>query len=224
MNRMKRLLPLLACALLVVGCTKTVKFGVAFDTEDASRRADLEAAIIRIADGRVASGGKKIVERKIDTKDGASVLTVRVSDAEAAKLLADGLMTPFSMTIMQQTPSGQGDIVSDKFGEFKETGISTGHFDWVAMGLSIVEAGASRGSAVITLTNEGRELLKEIFSKNKGSIIGIFVRGQLMSKKLVDANDKQDAIQIDGIPSAELAQAFADDVNVGLHAKFTPVQ
>lgn len=221
---MKRFLPLFACALLLVGCAKTVKFAVAFDTEDASRRADLEAAVGRIVEGRVTSKGKKVVNQKIDANDGASVLTVRVSDAEAAKLLADGLTTPFSMTIMKQAQAGQGDIVSEKFGEFKEIGISTGHFDWVAMGLSIGEAGASRGSVVITLTNEGRELLKEIFSKNKGSVIGIFVRGQLMSKKLVDANDKQDAIQIDGIPSAELAQAFADDVNVGLHAKFTPMQ
>lgn len=221
---MKRLLPLLACALLFTGCAKTVKFAVAFDTEDASRRADLEAAVGRIVEGRVTSKGKKVVKQKIDAKDGASVLTVRVSDAEATKLLADGLTTTFSMTIMQQVPAGKGDIVSEKFGEFKETGISTGHFDWVAMGLSIGETGASSGSVVLTLTNEGRELLKEIFSKNKGSVIGIFVRGQLMSKKLVNANDKQDAIQIDGIPSAELAQAFADDVNVGLHAKFTPMQ
>src|SRR3989338_10746651 len=193
---MKRFLALAATALLLTGCVKTVKFTVAFDTENAARRTELEAAIARVIDGRMVSKGKKVVKQELTKDADTNVLTVRVSDAEAAKLLSDGLTTPFTMSIMKQIAAGEGDVISEKFGEFKETGIETKHFDWVLTALSITEAGASQGSVVIAFTKEGQELLKETFRKNRGGVIGIFVRGQLMSKKLVDAKDKQDSIQI----------------------------
>lgn len=224
MDRIKRLIPFLVLVFLLTSCAKTVKFTVTFDTEDAARRTELEAAIGRIVEGRLVSKGKNIVNKAITTSGDANVLTVRVSDVEAAKLLNDGLTSPFTMAIMKQVAEGQGDIISEKFGEFKETGIATKHFDWVAPVLSATDAGSSKGAVVIKLTQKGQELLKDIFAKNRGDVIAIFVRGQLMSKKLVNGKDKQDSIQIDGIPSAELAQAFADDVNVGLHATFAPVR
>ncbi len=173
----------------------------------------------------MVSKGKKIVKQEMTPNGSGAALIVRVSDAGAAKLLSDGLTTPFTMSIMKQVPAGQGSMISEKFGEFKETGITTKHFDWVSMALSVTEASVSQGSVVITFTKEGRKLLKETFAKNRGGVIAIFVRGQLMSRKLVDTKDlRQDTIQIDGIPGAELAQAFADDVNVGLHATFSPVR
>lgn len=219
---MKRLLALAALTLVLTGCAKTVEFTVAFDTQDPARRTELEAAVGRVIEGRMLAKGKKIVKQGMTLSGSGAVLTVRVSDAEAAKLLSDGLTTPFTMSIMKQVPAGQGDIISEKFGEFKETGITTVHFDWVAMALSITEAGASQGSVVINFTKEGQKLLKQTFAKNRGGVIAIFVRGQLMSRKLVDAKDKQGTIQIDGIPGEDLAKAFADDVNVGLHVTFTP--
>lgn len=220
---MKRLLAITAATLLLAGCAKTVTLNVTFDSQDPIRLDQLKAALERVVAGRLEAKEKKVVKQELATKDGATTLTVQVSDADGAKLLGDGLTTPFTMSIMKQVPAGQGDIISEKFGEFKETGITTKHFDWVAPTLLITEAGASQGSVVIRFTTEGQTLLKEMFGKNRGSVIGVFVRGQLMSKKLIDGKDKQDAIQIDGIPNAELANAFADDVNVGLHVMFLPL-
>ncbi len=218
---MKRFVIALPLLFLLAGCAKTVKLSVAFDTQDAARRTALEAAVSRSVDGRMVSKGKKVIRQELTTTGETNVLTVQVSDSEAAKLLSDGLTTPFTMSIMKQVAAGEGDVISEKFGEFKETGIETKHFDWVTTALSVTEAGVSQGSVVISFTEEGQTLLKDVFAKNRGGVIGIFVRGQLMSKKLVDAKDKQDSIQIDGIPGEELAKAFADDVNVGLHVTFT---
>ncbi|NOS68102.1 MAG: hypothetical protein HOO67_07140 [Candidatus Peribacteraceae bacterium] len=221
---MKRLLPALALTFLLVACSKTVTLNVAFDSQDPVRLDQLKASLERVVVGRMESKGKKVTKQALVTKDDATTLTVTVSDADGAQVLSDGLTTPFTMSIMKQVEAGLGDIISEKFGEFKETGIETKHFDWVAPTLLVTEAGASQGSVVLKFTPEGQTLLKEMFAKNRGSVIGVFVRGQLMSKKLIDAKDKQDAIQIDGIPSADLANAFADDVNVGLHVTFTAAQ
>jgi hypothetical protein len=219
---MKRLLPLLSLSLLLVACgASTVRLGVTFDTQDATRKSELSAAIGRVVEGRMTAKKKTVTKQELTTKDDATTLTVTVSDAEGAQLIKDGLTTPFTMEIMKQVEAGQGDIVSEKFGEFKATGITTQHFDWISASVATTDDGLAKGSAVISFTKEGEAMLQKVFKENRGSVIGIFVRGQLMSKKLVDTNDKQTSIAIDGIPSADLAGAFADDVNVGLHVKFT---
>ncbi|MSR87045.1 hypothetical protein EXS70_02630 [Candidatus Peribacteria bacterium] len=218
---MKKLLPILAFTLLLVACgEKTVSFTVTMDTQDPKLRSDLMAAIPRVVDGRVEAKKKHVVVQSLEEKDGALVLTATVSDAEAAELLKNGLTAPYSMAIMKKVDAGMGDMISEKFGDFKETGISTKHFAWVVAGVTS-STGEERGMAVIQLTPDGQSLLKDMFSTNRGSTIGIFARGQLMSIKTVDTTDKQDSIAVDGIPNGALAAAFADDANVGLHVTFT---
>ena len=222
--RMKKTLSLFALCLLLTACgSKTVRYRLAFDTADMLRRSELTAAAARVIEGRVVARGKQLLSHETKT-DGENVTIIaEVSDAEAATALQDGLLTPFTMTIMKQVEKGMGDIVSEKFGEFKETGITTKHFDWVSAGTAGAEAEVN-GAVIIQFTPEGQELLKKIFKENRGSVIGIFVRGQLMSKKLIDSKDTQGSIAIDGIPNPALAGAFADDVNVGLHVTFIPIQ
>lgn len=218
---MKRFLPILM--ILLAGCgSKTVTFTATFDTGDAVRRTELTAAMGRMIDGRLTARGKKLLKLATVPGSDTMTITVHVSDAEAAKLLTESLTQTFTMEIMKQVEAGQGDIVSEKFGEFQETGIVTKHFDWVTAGTMQGPAGQTLGSALVQFTKEGQELLKRVFAQNRGKVIGIFVRGQLMSKKLIDKTDKQDSIAIDGIPNAELAASFTDDVNVGLHVMFTP--
>lgn len=226
----KRFASLTALTLLLAACgPSTVKFSVAFNTKDPLRTAELTAAISRIVEGRLLAKKKTLVKQELLPEGETMTLTVTASDSEGAKHLTAGLTAPFTMEIMKQVESGQGDIISEKFGEFKETGITTKHFDWVTPGPTAVSdapgaAAMAPGSVVISFTPEGEKLLKTMFAANRGSVIGIFVRGQLMSKKLIDASDKQTSIAIDGIPNPTLATAFSDDVNVGLHAVFTPVQ
>ena len=221
---MRKILPLIALTLILTACggSKIVSFKVTFDTKDETRVTELKAAIGRDIEGRLAA--KKQTLSKLTTRqDGDALLVVAaVSDDEAVQLLKTGLTTPLTMSVMKEVGAGQGDIVSEKYGEFKETGIETKHFDWVTAGSVSTDTGVTKGSVLLQFTKDGQTQLKKVFAANKGSVIAIFMRGQLMSKKLVDAKDKdQPSIAIDGIPNAELAAAFADDVNVGLHTTFT---
>ncbi len=218
---MKRLLGILTLTLLLTACGgNTVRFSLTFDTNDAERVTKLTEAVQRTVEGRVLAKQKKLISRNIRKDGDTTMLEVTVQDDEIAKVLQDSLTVPFTMSVMKQVDAGRGDIVSQKYGEFKETGIVTKHIDWVTAGTTKA-TGTEQGAVVIQFTKEGETLLKDIFAKNRGSVIGIFVRGQLMSKKTIDATDRQTSISIEGIPSATLAAAFADDVNVGLHVKFT---
>lgn len=222
---MKRLLAIASLTLLLTACgAKTVRLNAETDMKDLLRLSLLKDAIARTIDGRLAAKEKKLLS--LDMKEGEASLTIeaKVSDAEAAELLMAGLTAPFTMEIMKQVDAGMGDIISEKYGEFKETGLTTKYFDWVHAGTGVIVNGTPNGSVIIDFTKEGQTLLQDIFRQNRGKEIGIFVRGMLMSKKTVDKTDTQTGISIDGIPSMSLANAFADDVNVGLHVKFTPAQ
>lgn len=222
---MKRLLTTLSLALFLAGCGgRTVRYKLVIDSPDPLRRSELAAASARVIEGRVTARGKKLLQHETK-QDGDNVTIIaNVSDAEAASVLQEGLLTPFTMTIMKEVKKGMGDIVSEKYGEFKETGITTRHFDWISAGTAGAGEAQAKGAVVIQFTTEGQELLKQVFKESRGSVIGIFVRGQLMSKKTVDAKDTQGSIAIDGIPNPAMAGAFADDVNVGLHVTFVPIE
>lgn len=219
---MKRFAAFLALSFLLAACgSKIVQFTVTFSTTDDANLQELRGAVTRVIEGRVLAKQKKVLKQDMAEAEGKTVVTVTLPDAETAQMLKDGLTAPFSMSIMKQVETGQGDIISEKFGEFKETGIVTKHVDWV-IGGTVKDATDGKATAVIVFTKEGEALVKDLFVKNRGAVIGIFVREQLMSKKLIDAKDANlTSIAIDGIPSEALAKAFADDVNVGLHVTFT---
>jgi hypothetical protein len=112
---------------------------------------------------------------------------------------------------------GPADIVSEKFGAFRPTAVTEKDLDWVDA-LNSDQGG--KGKVVLRFTTQGGEKLKSLFLQSNGKTIGVFVRGVLMSLKKVDATDNKDSILIDGIPNADLARIFADDVNTGLHVQF----
>ncbi len=218
--RAKHLLSSLSLVMLLAACGKqTLAFRLTFDTQDTLRRQELAAAAGRVAEGRMIAREKEVLAQEIKDDGDGMLLTMTVTDAQAAEWLIDGLTTPFSMAIMQEVDKGKPGALSTKFGDFTETGITTEDFDWVTVGA--LQDG--KGSVSVSFTPAGGAELKKVFSANRGKVIGIFVRGQLMSKKLIDKNDTQAGIAVDGIPSAELAAGFADDVNTGLHVTFTPV-
>ncbi len=219
---MKKLATLLIPVLLLSACSaRTIQVTVSYDTTDTDRLAHLKETVGHVIEGRLLAQKKELVKQDVATEDETEVRTITASDKEGAKRLLEGLLTPFTMEIMKQVGEGQGDIKNEKFGEFAATGLTTQHFDWVSIEGPIVEGMPTQASITIDFTEEGKRILKDIFKNNKGDTIGIFVREQLMSKKLIDATDAtKDAITIDGIPSQNMARAFADDVNVGLHVNF----
>ena len=78
--------------------------------------------------------------------------------------------------------------------------------------------------AELQFNERGQKLLQDAFTGNIGKSVGIFVRDLLVSKMTISAEVLSSHILISGIPSERVAQIFADDVNVGLHAIFTPTK
>jgi hypothetical protein len=220
---MRRLFFATGLVLLLAGCGSSVlSYRLTYDTQDAARKTELSQAAERVL-GRRLIGLKQDNVQPSDIKISADENTVEVHAASAAiaNELTRQLTQPFTMSIMIQTESGaSADLSNPKFGSFDQTGITEKDFDWVKAGNSGTMKG--KGAVLLTFTKDGGVKLQEIFSANRGKTIGVFVRGLLMSRKVVTPQDTQESILVDGVPSAELASVFADDVNVGLHVKFAP--
>jgi preprotein translocase subunit SecD len=104
---------------------------------------------------------------------------------------------------------------------WEKLGIQNEHL----VGVQVVTDEKSQEVAVeLLFTEEGRALLDKAFSKNKGKTVGIFVRNLLVSKLKITSGEVSEHVVISGIPSAAVAQIFADDVNVGLHVAFRPIE
>jgi len=63
-----------------------------------------------------------------------------------------------------------------------------------------------------------------LFSEHSGEDIGLFIRNQLAANFAINQDSFGGAITIPNVPSAELAQIFADDMNVGINMTFTQSQ
>jgi hypothetical protein len=213
---------ILCSSLLLVSCgSATQRFTLHFDLTDAKLQQELTEATSRMVKRRLEAQKKSLVKSEVSTVDGSTVITVTASDAQGMATLKDSLLQPFTLEVMRQVEKGQGDIISEKFGEFKETGLTGKDVTWVSPGIRKF-AGQERGFVDVIFSEEGTKKLQEVFRQNMGGVIGVFVRGLLVSKKIVEESDpKQSGMTIDNIPSAGLAEAFADDVNIGLHVTFT---
>lgn len=214
--RLRPLIPFLALVLLTA-CQSgpTVTFTTTTDTEDPKRIEDLERATERMIGRRLDSLGQEVETG--DVKASGNTLTVHAENAELAEALAGQITLPFALRIMVESVDGSPDIQTENFGGFDETGVGEDQIDWV-------NAQATSGggaSAVIVFTEEGGAKLKALFEQNQGKKMGLFLRGVLMSQKVLNASDIQTSISVDGIPNLELASTFADDVNTGVHVTFT---
>lgn len=222
---MKRSLLLLGTAgiLLLAACNKsagiTLREQLNFRTSDQTRIQQLTDASVRVIEARLAASQKKLVSFKLDKSGGNTVLSLTVPDQATADLLQQELSAPFKLRIMSQVPTGQGDLSTDKYGDFKETGITEKSVDWVQPGLR-----NGKGAVVIKFTPEGATAVNKVFADNQGKLVGVFVRDRLMSAKTADKTDNKGSIAIDGIPSPEVASIFADDVNTGVYVTFAQVK
>ncbi len=217
---MKRLLTALLLSVALVACGgSSARWKVTFLRANDAQKAELGGAIERMIEGRTLAVQKKLVSKKFTPSGDGGTLSVTVGDADAIASLKEQLEMPFSFELMTQTPVGKkGDTDTEKFGSFTKSGLDADKVDWIDA--RVPPSGGATTVAVI-FTPEGRTLFKKILSENQGKLIGIFVRGRLMSLKKVEEKDQSDSIVIDNVPSAQIASSFADDVNVSLHAKFT---
>jgi len=232
---MKRLLACSALTLLLVACAntstgaKTVEYKLEIDVTDTARRAELAEAAGRVMERMVQSIGKTPENLEVQAKKKDPTVTMRVPDADTAGSLEESLKIPFSFRIMESSSVEEADVTIDETDAsgkaitvgFRETGITEVDLDSIdAAQMPLSEFGEVR----LNFTKEGLQTLQTVLSKNAGKRLGIFVRNRLISTMDVGTDSSKDVFVISNIPSFTVATIFADDVNVGLHVTFVPVE
>lgn len=206
--------------LAACGGPTTVSYRLTFDVQDPVSVEELSKATIRVAERRLDRMGAEVTEKNVVKDAGGMTLTLGVSDATSAATLTDELTAPFDLQFMAATTESGADVMVEGFGGFNATGVTGDDLTHI---LAHANAETGGGLVRINFTDEGREKLRGVFSENVGNTIGLFVRGRLVSALEVKDASLPNPLVIDGIPDAELAQIFADDVNVGLRVTVTPL-
>lgn len=223
---MTRFFQIGASALLLAACTAsttTVTYEFDFDTDDAARQADLAIASVNVINRRIEAHGTEAEDVDIDKNDEGAFVHVTLDSKELADQLTQELTGPFVLDFMIQSEEGEPvDAIVEKHGNFRLIDFNGSHIDWVLP--SADETDELHGRLLIGFTDEGVERMHNVFAEHTGKFLGMFVRGQLAAKIKIEDTIPDNAIVISGLPNQELAEIFADDVNVGLHVTFVPVE
>lgn len=218
-----RSLSILGLSLLTLaGCggSTTVSYRLTFDLQDPGSIEELTKATLRVIERRLDRLGASAPEQRI-TKDAEGVtVEVGTPDAESAEQLTAELTAPFDLQIMLASGEEGADLSVEGHGSFKRTGV-TG--DDLVNIIGTFDAETNGGRVQIRFTEEGAAKMQTIFRGNVGKNLGLFVRGQLVSLLTILNETFPTPLEIGGIPDPELAQIFADDVNVGIHVTVTPL-
>lgn len=208
---------------ILAGCggPVTANYRLTFDTQDVGEVEVLTKATVRVAQRRLDRLGAELFgQHMVQDAEGAN-LELTISTSAGAKALEEELAAPFDLNIMAVTDdAATADVTVEGFGSFKKTAVNG---DDIQMVTAKPNADGKGASVQIKLTEDGLGEMRELFKQNIGKSLGLFVRGKLVSALTVASSDVPNPLVIDGIPDAELASIFADDVNVGLHVTVTPL-
>lgn len=220
---MKKALLSIAALVVLAGCsgTPTVTYNLSMDVTDATQRQLLVDQSVNVIERRLESMGDILVDSKTSIEGSGAIITISSESQEALDALTQQLQEPFEMRVMQESSDEEAELTVEGHGGFKGTGISGEDLNWVE---GHKEPGKETGEVKLVFTEEGRTKMGALFRAMKGKFIAIFVRNTLVSKLMVDTDELKDDIVIRDVPNAELAQVFAEDVNVGIHVTFTPAQ
>lgn len=211
-----------ACALSLTACGSkgvTAVYDFTVDVTEPERVTNLVESVERVLARRLAAAEVPDVTVSTVPSDHGGTVTLELPDAEAAEIADAITKATFTFDIRIEKPS--------------PTGEPNNEANWIKTpltksGLTWVQATGNRATGAISIdlqfNEEGAQHLKQIFADNKGKNIGIFVRDLLVSKLKIESTEVSDHVVIEGVPSAKVAEVFADDVNVGLHVTFLPVQ
>lgn len=157
----------------------------------------------------------------IPTNSNAGTLTVTSSDSTALERAKSILEEPFSFDIRIEKPKTETGSGTLKTSDWIPTALTGASLVWVQ---PIGNKATGEISIALQFTKEGEKILSQVFRGNVGKDVGIFVRDLLVSKLKVTSAAVSDRVVIGGIPSAKVAEIFADDVNVGLFVDFHSIQ
>ena len=217
---MKRfLLSVALCSTLAACGTSSTTYIMDITAQEEQQVNNLLLATTRVIERRMASIGEEPLDIHMQR---GQPFTVRVEaeNETALEVLTETITAPFSFIVMKEAGDAEPEQTVEGHGGFVSTGITGEHILW----LQASEEAEGKGRVTIGFTEEGREMMSEMFAENFGKSIGIFVRGQLVSKLLVETDELKEDIIITDIPTVGLAEVFADDVNVGLYVTFTLAQ
>ncbi|MFA6039851.1 MAG: hypothetical protein WCV62_01965 [Candidatus Peribacteraceae bacterium] len=218
---MKRLFSV-GVLLLLAGCTQpNTGYTITIQETGTAHAQELRDAAVRVVERRAERLGQKLQATHVTTAGDDAVLRFALQNTAVGEVLTQELTAPFSFRVMVEASKEEADIWHEKSESgYKETGVTEQHISWIT---ATATQDRTRGMALILLTPEGQTLLAQAFERNQGKQMAIFVRDVLMSRKRIGLEDKKGSIQIDNIPSPQVASIFADDVNVGLHVAFRPL-
>lgn len=209
--------------LLLAACSATtLRYQLTITLTDEAKQAELLQASRRVIERRLENYSEVAESISVKNTGDKPEIEVVVGSSDAAQFLTEDLTAPFKLRIMQgATPGDTDTLVVEGHGPFAETGVEEEHVTWFQ---AAADTNPEKGRVTISFSPEGRDLMSKVFKENKGKYIGLFVRDRLVSKLLVDTDEVKDDILITEIPSLEIAEIFADDVNTGLHVTFTPLE
>lgn len=220
-----------ACTLALGACTTastpgTARYTLTFHNLDEAKETETLEAVERVARNVAQSLGKTPQDITVQKEGTGAVLSLKLPDEASVTALSDVITKPFSLRVMYPVPAEQGDItVEESVGNtvgYKETGITEQHMAWV---VAAQMPNSNFGEVRLDFTKDGRILLLRVLEANKGKQIGLFVRNRLVSVMNVTEQDlTKENVVISNIPSFDVAKIFADDVNVGLHVTFDPIE
>ncbi|MFH1670197.1 MAG: hypothetical protein ABIA92_01275 [Patescibacteria group bacterium] len=213
----KRILISSTALLLITGCSRSnLTLDLTFRTEDPA-----QISVLTTVSERVTERMAFVIEEDIPliSMDDAR-MTVTLTKKDSADILFERLSSPISFRIMREAgEEEEADIENDQYGRFMETGITEQQLYWI----DAEEREGGTGVIQINFTDEGASMWQQLLEENQGKKVGVFTRGGLVALHTVQEGGFKDKIIITGIPSAELAKVFADDVNVGAYVTFTRV-
>lgn len=212
----------LASVVALTACARgpvTVQYDMSLNpaVQEPALRQQLIQAGMNVIQRRLSRLQEDTLDISVDTSGIDPRIKVGVSTQDTADQLTAELQSPFTFRLVKQITTGTGFVIEGQ-GTFAETGLTEKHVLWVEW----AEDDTGKGAARIVLKPEGQELMRRIIDENPDTVLGIMSRGVLMSKTLPEKG--QGEIIIRNIPNPVYAEIFADDVNVGLHSTFTPVQ
>lgn len=218
----RRRIGLTALFVALAGCAgpMTLTYSVTSNIAGDGQSFAVFEASERVMTRRLAGADvRNAVVTVLPSGSGSAVMTLKVPDTEGAATADRILSEPFTFDIRLEGPK-LPEMLEDET-NWLPTGVDGSMLLWV---IPIANPDTQEIGVELQFNEQGRALLATAFQGNQGKSVGIFVRDLLVSRMMITTDEVAANIIISGIPSERVAQIFADDVNVGLHAIFTKTQ
>lgn len=210
-----------SAALVACGSSITLTAPVEVDAKDSARVIQLLQASERVLIRRFAGAEvKDAVVSVAPTSGSGGIVTMKLPDDDAIetakRILGDSFT--FEMKLAVGTKLNEEGVEET---EWESTGVDGNSLMWIQ---PIRNPNTGELGVELQFDKDGMSKITDVFTKNEGKDLGIFVRDLLVSKLTIGKEAVGDSIVINGIPSERIAEIFADDVNVGLHVHFSVPQ